>query len=247
MRIADEMSGCIIGQFSKVKHLTAPNFATFRAVFPGLPIKCFLVPADTFDNVNGKFPIGFFVWKLHDMTTLLSKDGRKSGPAQFTSIIADVYDRSGELTGIHTVFCPDKGTLWMDWLKKMHDKRGCCIGHLRTTCSDFQNQNGTFITSQPSANDILQRRTHEITVNNIADIATAFAVRISVEATWLNDRDQFLFPNVKWKKDKGFQIDCIVFTLFHGQNRIMSRNGVNHWIPFTEKEVNAQGLFKSHS
>ena len=26
----------------------------------------------------------------------------------------------------------------------------------------------------------------------------------------------------------------------------MSRNGVNHWIPFTEKEVNAQGLFKSH-
>ena len=246
MRIADEISGCIIGQFSKVKHLTAPNFATFRAVFPGLPIKCFLVPADTFDNVNGKFPIGFFVWKLHDMTTLLSKDGRKSGPAQFTSIIADVYDRSGELTGIHTVFCPDKGTLWMDWLKKMHDKRGCRIGHLRTTCSDFQNQNGTFITSQPSANDILQRRTHEITVNNIAGIATAFAVRISVEATWLNDRDQFLFPNVKWKKDKGFQIDCIVFTLFHGQNRIMSRNGVNHWIPFTEKEVNAQGLFKSH-
>ena len=26
----------------------------------------------------------------------------------------------------------------------------------------------------------------------------------------------------------------------------MSRDGVNHWIPFTEKEVNAQGLFKSH-
>ena len=134
----------------------------------------------------------------------------------------------------------------MDWLKKMHDKRGCRIGHLRTTCSDFQNQNGTFITSQPSANDILQRRTHEITVNNIAGIATAFAVRISVEATWLNDRDQFLYPNAGWKKDQGFQIDCIVFTLFHGQNRIMSRDGVNHWIPFTEKEVNAQGLFKSH-
>ena len=41
-------------------------------------------------------------------------------------------------------------------------------------------------------------------------------------------------------------MDCLVFTLFHGQNRIMSRDGVNNWIPFTEKEVNAQGLFKSH-
>ena len=246
MRIADEIPECIVGQFSKVKHLTAPNFAAFRMVFPGRLLKCVLVPADTFDNVKGKFPIGFFVWKLHGTTPLLPHAGGTFTFAQFTSMSADVYDRNGEFSGIHTVFCPDKGTLWMDWLKKMHDKRGHLIGHLRTTCSDSQNQSGTFITSQPSANDILQRRTHEITVSNIAGIATAFAVRISVDATWLNDRDQFLFPNGGWKSDLGFQMDCLVFTLFHGQNRIMSRDGVNNWIPFTEKEVNAQGLFKSH-
>lgn len=62
----------------------------------------------------------------------------------------------------------------------------------------------------------------------------------------LYDRDQFLFPSDGWKNDAEFQDDCLVFTLFHGQNRIMSRDGVNHWIPFTEEEVGAKDCFKSH-
>ena len=43
-----------------------------------------------------------------------------------------------------------------------------------------------------------------------------------------------------------FIIDCLVFTLFHGQNRVSCRDGVNHWIPFTEEEVGAKDCFKSH-
>ena len=74
----------------------------------------------------------------------------------------------------------------------------------------------------------------------------AFAVRISVEADWLNDRDQFLFPNDGWKDDAAFQGDCLIYALFHGQNRISSRDGVNYWIPFTEAEVDAKERFASH-
>ena len=33
--------------------------------------------------------------------------------------------------------------------------------------------------------------------------------------------------------------------MFHGQNRITSKEGINHWIPFTEQEVNAQERFES--
>ena len=245
-RISYEVRGCVVGHFSKLKHLTAPNFAMFRAVFRGRVEKCFLVPADTFDNVKGKFPIGFFVWKLHDGDTMSPYDDEGIAVKQRSSIIADVYDHDGEFIGTHKILCPDKGRLWMDWLKTMHDKRGCRIGHLRTTCSDFQNQNGTFITSKPSPNDILQRRTHEITVNNFIGITMAFSVRISIEATWLNDRDQFLFPNDARKADVVFQTDCLVFALFHGQNRISCRDGVNHWIPFTEEEVGARDCFASH-
>jgi hypothetical protein len=73
-----------------------------------------------------------------------------------------------------------------------------------------------------------------------------FAVRLTIELTWLNDRDQFYFPNDSYKTDAEFQNDCLVFTLFHGQNRISSRDGVNHWIPFTEKEVGAREKFESN-
>jgi len=71
-------------------------------------------------------------------------------------------------------------------------------------------------------------------------------VRHAIEADWLNDRDQFICPNEGWQGNSEFQSDCIAFALFHGQNRITSQVAENHWIPFTENEVDAQGLFKSH-
>ena len=67
-----------------------------------------------------------------------------------------------------------------------------------------------------------------------------------IKPTWLNDRDTFLFPNNKWKNDDDFQTNCLTYTLFHGQNRISINEGSNHWIPFTEKEVNAKNKFKSN-
>ena len=40
-----------------------------------------------------------------------------------------------------------------------------------------------------------------------------------------------------------FQNDCLAYTLFN--NDIQSEYGTNHWIPFTEQEVNAQDRFES--
>jgi hypothetical protein len=62
----------------------------------------------------------------------------------------------------------------------------------------------------------------------------------------LNDRDQFLFPNDNWKADKEFQNDCLMFSIFHSQNRISANEGTNHWIPFTESEVNSKDKFGSN-
>ena len=87
-----------------------------------------------------------------------------------------------------------------------------------------------------------------------------FSVRHCIPASWLNDRDQFLYPNDGWQKDKEFQTNCLIFTLFHGQNRISTRyadassakradgasaNPVNHWIPFTREQVGCRKTFKS--
>jgi len=72
------------------------------------------------------------------------------------------------------------------------------------------------------------------------------AIRHAIKPTWINDRDQFLYPNGSWESDVEFHYDSLVFTLFHGQNRITSKEGTNHWIPLTEDEVHCtKTAFKS--
>ncbi len=232
IRIYDEIPGCVIGQFSKLKHLQAPNFKAFRKTFKGALKECFLVPADTFDNVKGKFPIGFFIWQLQDEV--------------FSSTIADVYDSKGDLLDKKTIFANDDVRFLMDWIRQFYDKTGERLAYCRYLGSDFQNNNGVFLTLKPSPNDLNQVKGNWITATNTMQFCVYFATRLCIESTWLNDRDQFLFPNDGWETDSEFQTDCLVYTLFHGQNRITSAQGVNHWIPFSEQDVDARDTFASH-
>ncbi|GAA9085585.1 hypothetical protein Taitung32_14710 [Helicobacter pylori] len=62
MRIYKELNGCIMASFSKLKYLNSSNFKKFREVFKAKFLEGFMVPADSFDNVKGQFPIGFLVW-----------------------------------------------------------------------------------------------------------------------------------------------------------------------------------------
>ncbi len=62
MRIYKELDGCIMASFSTLKYLNSSNFKKFREVFKAKFLKGFMVPADSFDNVSGQFPIGFLVW-----------------------------------------------------------------------------------------------------------------------------------------------------------------------------------------
>ena len=291
MRIHDEIPDCIIGQFSKLKHLQAPNFKQFRHAFRGNLEKCFIAPSDTFDNVKGKFPIGFFVWRLGEdvsrrdaetqrvsltgFTGLTGLSGAKHqapstnnpvnlvNPVQnnhnlrvsaslreekssvFTSTVADVYDRKGEFIGTKTILAYDNERSINDWLIETRG-RSCLLqlGFLSTRAHDIQDINTIYIKRDKSL--IKSARGSWITDANLVEAAVYLASCHSVEADWMNDRDQFLFPNDGWKGDAVFQGDCLVFTLFHGQNRISSRDGVNHWIPFTEAEVDAKERFASH-
>ena len=259
IRIATEIPGCVIGQFSKLKHLQGPNFKTFRLAFRGSLEKCFAVPADTFDNVKGKFPIGFFVWRLCEnggalggRTLPMETDHGRSGAPRtpydgiFTSTVADVYDRDGEFRGKKSIYANDGAKLLMDWIRQFYDKPDLRVAYCRYLGSDFQNNNGVFITLKPSPNDLKQVKGNWITENNITPFSVYFAVRLCIDADWLNDRDQFLFPNDAWRTDAEFVSDCMAWMLFSGQNRVKSADGINHWIPFTEEEVGAKDCFASH-
>lgn len=110
--------------------------------------------------------------------------------------------------------------------------------------NDFQNQRMIFVDNEEKGNWKKGGRHTRITSENLIPVSIYFAVRKVIPATWLNDRDQFLNPNDNWKTDKEFQNDCLTYTLFN--NNIQIKFGVNHWIPFTESEVNAKEKFESN-
>ena len=238
LRVYKDIPGSKLASFGKLKYITAENFIKFREYFKAEYKTGFICQADTFDNVKGKFPIGFLIWDL---------DTKQEVIAVKTDILLSNEDVTKCWNDGNKLFRPvRKKTLMIDWLRDYYDNESEHIAWLRVNGPDFANNQGAFFTSSPSKNDVLQHFIIQITRKNILEMCIYLAVRHCIDATWLNDRDQFLFPNDDYKDDAGFQNDCIVFTLFHGQNRVSVNYGVNHWIPFTEQEVNAKVKFQSN-
>ena len=231
MRIYRELPTTVLAEFSKLKILQAPYFREFRNTFRAKLGRNFCVPADTFDNVKGQFPIGFFIWHLDSSVV-------------FRETVTDIYDRQGQLLGKKTLSSYEGERMLNDWLRPTWKDAKDIIGWLVCNGNDFQHQNELCILSEKSNQTSTFFK--PITTLNIIRSCIYLAVRHCIEATWLNDRDQFLFPNDGWKEDKEFQGDCLIFTLFHGQNRISCQYGKNHFIPFTEQEVDARDNFSSH-
>ena len=231
IRAYKEIQRCKIANFATLKTLSASNFDSFREFFQPKLEKLFVVPADTFDNVNGDFPIGFHIWNCNKKE-------------KFTEITADVYDKNGNNLRTKNFYSYQKRTLVIDWLRKYYDKSEF-IAYLRMQGTDIQHNIGIFIANKLSENDIIKHLYTIITPNNLIVMCIYLTIRKVIPADWLNDRDQFLYPNEKWENDLEFQSDCLTFTLFHNSNNISSKEGVNHWIPFTETEVCAQNKFES--
>ena len=230
IRIKKEIPGCYIANFSTIKHIQGPNFSLFRIHFNSLFRNGFLVPADTFDNVKGSFPIGFMIWDT-------SMEGG------FHDIQCDVFNASGEIQGTKTLQEYANGRYITDWFRGYHFRKenSCNIGAIGLYGSDFQHANFVYITNP----DNHTNRWTFIQAENLIPASIYFAVRLAIQPTWLNDGDQFLYPNDGWKTDSVFQSDCLIYMLFHGQNKISSTFGVNHWIPFYENEVNSPSSFNS--
>ena len=232
-RIHSSVRGCIIAEFSKLKHLNGPYFKPFRDGFLAKLLAGFLVPAETFDNVTGRFPIGFMVW-----------DTSKS--ERFEEHRFSVFDKAGTELPPKLVLSYDGLRLLNDWMRPTwkNPKEPETIGWMVCNGNDYQHQNEIVVLSKRSNETSTFFK--PVTRTNLVPSAIYFAVRHCIDADWLNDRDQFLWPADSWKDDAEFQLDCLAFALFHGQNRISCKAGTNHWIPFAEDEIGAKDAFKSH-
>jgi len=152
------------------------------------------------------------------------------------------YDKEGAFYKEKTIASLDHVKRINQWIKQF-DRKSDCIGFMGNPSPDFQHCSQLYIANKKG---IEHFNFYHIVAENLLAGCIYLAVRFCIPANWDNDRDQFLYPNDGWASDTEFQNDCLVFTLFHGQNRISSSEGVNHWIPFSEAEVGAQDAFKSH-
>jgi hypothetical protein len=250
VRIYAELRNCKIGEFSTLKIFGAPNFIKFRNFFKAKFLKGFVVPAYTFDNVNGQFPIGFKIWDtsveehianvemdVYDVNSIRKNTSRKN-----TNSIAICNLGSKTIHSFNSV-----GQYVNTWFKQYRiDDSADVIELITYVSNDFQNRGKTQIVHNNKpviAHDCITR----ISKKNIIEVAIYMSVRICMKMTWLNNPDQFTYPNNKWETDIEFQNDCLAYMLFHtDKNKIRRKYGVNHWIPFTEQQLNLTRQLESH-
>ncbi|MBR4325851.1 MAG: hypothetical protein IKP73_10040, partial [Bacteroidales bacterium] len=232
IRIYKELQCGYIGCFSTLKHLQGPNFHLFRNAFNPKLDRLFLVPANTFDNVKGSFPISFQIWNCQVKES-------------FNGISADIFDKDNTFCGHKSIIAYHGLKTLTDWIIETRKFGGNVhLGYMSNRENDFQGNNYNFIINDKK--QLPNPRGTELTEHNFLYGSIFLAVKQVIKADWLNNRDQFLYPNDGWKTDPEFQTNCLIYTLFHGQNRISCKQGVNHWIPFSEMEVGAKSLFDSH-
>ncbi|GAB0054062.1 hypothetical protein YGH029_13840 [Helicobacter pylori] len=236
MRIYKELNGVILASFSTLKNLQGSNFKKFREVFKAEFKGGFMVPADTFDNVKGQFPIGFLVW---DTATL---------PLKPTNAInLEVFDSRGGFLGYKNIVNENVKNIHM-WLKQKEKIESMeILGYIDTPTPDFQGSPSIAIINNKNSS-----KRHSvyfaITGSNILLGSVFFSIRHCIKATWQNDRDQFYAPyDDAFQDDSEFKNNCLIFMLFHTQNRITTTQGTNHFIPFSEIEVESKERYTSHA
>lgn len=263
-RIAKEIPNATIAMFSTLKYVNAPNFEKFRDAWQAKYLGGFVVHNKAFDGLTGNFPIGFLIWETNH------KSNKK---IPITEIFVDVLDKNAKPIGAKMYYNLPNSTFLNVWLNRPKANKEDviplknAISPVVTTPRVRNWSDGALAYMYCGVNDLQHAEQQTIiyssvygggngfyiTPENLWQAAIIFSVRRLIKPTWLNDRDQFLQPTHSLVDE--FKNDCLVWTLFNRCQRTASAdnlewNGkkwsiVNHFIPFTETEVNAPDRFES--
>jgi hypothetical protein len=263
-RIAQEIPTATLAMFSTLKYVNAPNFEKFRAVWNAQYLGGFVVHSKAFDGLNGNFPIGFLIWKTDQLrvkkwlideikTQVLDKKAIPIGEKNFYNIPNEKFLNvwlERPKTNKTTVIPLSNAISVRQTLPRVSTWSDHAIAYMCCAGNDLQNASKlTFICSSA----VGRGDGFYVNSDNLWQAAIIFSVRRLVKPTWLNDRDQFLQPTGALTDE--FKHDCLIWMLFNGSNLTASADGlewngktwslVNHFIPFTETEVNAPARFAS--
>ncbi len=264
-RVAKEIPTATLAMFSKLKYVNSQTLDVFRNNWHAKYLGGFVVHSKSFDGLKGEFPIGFLIWNTNQ--NIKKKE-------HILEISTDVFDKNVQPIGEKSFYNLPNNQLLTNWIERPKSNKDDVIPlkNCITPATASKDLRGTKWSDNAIAymwcnsNDVQQApRTalfssgfnggHGIfiTSENLWQAAVVFTVRKIIKPTWLNDRDQFLQPTEPLTEE--FKNDCLVWMLFNGSNLTASANDlewndkkwsiVNHFIPFTEEEVNAPERFES--
>lgn len=262
-RIVQEIPNVTIAMFSTLKYVNAPNFEEFRKNISIKYLDGFIVHSKSFDGLKGDFPIGFLIWKTSKEYTefpaeisceVLDKDAKPIGQKYFYNIPNDQYlnvwikrPKINSEDAIPLSNCITVSPMSKPRVKNWSDN---AIAYMCTGTNDLQNAASyTFILSSVAGrgNGLF------VTPENLWKCAVLFTVQKIIPHTWINHNDQFLQPNSELSDE--FKSDCLMWMLFNGKNLTAGADNLvwdnrewsitNHFIPYTEDEVNAPDRFES--
>ncbi len=262
-RIAQEIPNATIAMFSTLKYINATNFEKFRQIWNAEYLGGFVVNSKAFDGLKGNFPIGFLVWKTNQnlKKTILEID-------------VEVLDRNVNPIGEKTFYNYPNSTFLNGWIVRPKPnkkevvalKNAVSPSTITTTTPWSDNAIAYMLCDSNDLQHSEQKTTlfssvykvgHDggffVTSENLWKSSVIFSVRQLIKHTWINHNDQFLQPIEPLTEE--FKTDCLIWMLFHGKNLTASANDlewngkkwsiVNHFIPYTEAEVNAPDRFES--
>jgi hypothetical protein len=263
-RVAIEMPLATVAMFSTMKYVNAPNFEKFRDSWSAQYLGGFVVHNQAFDGLTGKFPIGFLVWQT---------DQRVGHRKLINSVQVEVLDKAATAIGEKTFYNLPKNTFLNVWIDRPRANQTPTIP-LKNATSPSSSvprvktwADGALAYMYCGVNDLQHAEQQTViyssvygggngfylTPDNLWQAAVVFSMRRAVRPTWLNDRDQFLQPTEPLTDE--FKTDCLMWMLFNRCNRTASANDlewngkkwsiVNHFIPYTEAEVDAPDRFES--
>jgi hypothetical protein len=241
-RIYTEVEGCKVGAFTTLKYIIAESQKGFRhAIWKARYLGGFITPSGTHYNCSESFPIAFLIWDLSIKEDIW---GVKMDVWDMNRIPDTNGNRRTWKEGEKTVLACDRDRISVFFCKHIKEIKGERIGCVVYWASPDINHS-SFCKIGYHESRAMEKANSDISENNLINSSVYFSIRHCVEHTWLNDRDQFYYPFPSWENDIEFHNNCLMFALFHGQNYIQSKDGVNHWIPFTEEAVGASKAFGS--
>jgi hypothetical protein len=263
-RVAIEIPTATVAMFSTLKYVNAPNFEKFRQLWNAEYLGGFVVHSKAFAGLNGNFPIGFLIWNTQQsakkkslmsnlVVEVFDKTVHPIGAKKFYTVPNERFlniwlsrpkASKIEVIPLKNAITPTTGKAWLcHWSEN-------AVAYMYCGVNDLQHatQQTVLLSSVYSGGHGFY-----VTPDNLWQAAIIFSVRRLIKPTWLNDRDQFLQPTGELSAE--FKHDCLIWMLFNGSNLTASAdnlewNGnqwsiVNHFIPFSEIEVNAPARFES--